>query len=78
MSIQDFGIGIPDNVKDKIFDRYFRVADPQVTAASGVGLGLYITARIVRQHGGTMSVQSEEGKGSTFFFTLPYNAVPES
>lgn len=72
VSVQDFGIGIPNEVKEKIFERYFRVKDPHVAAASGVGLGLYITVGIVRQHGGTMSVQSEEGKGSTFYFTLPY------
>jgi PAS domain S-box-containing protein len=72
VSIQDFGIGIPNEVKDKIFDRYFRVSDPMVAAASGIGLGLYITAGIVRQHGGAMWVQSKEGKGATFYFTLPY------
>lgn len=71
VSISDAGIGIPDEVKDKIFERYFRVQDPSIRNASGVGLGLYITAGIVRQHGGTISVQSEEGKGSTFSFTLP-------
>ena len=72
VSVQDFGIGIPAGVKDKVFDRYFRVSEPQVSAVAGVGLGLYITAGIIRQHGGTISVESEEGKGSTFRFTLPY------
>lgn len=71
VSVQDFGIGIPDEMKDKIFERYFRVSDPLATTVSGVGLGLYISAGIVRQHGGVMTVHSEEGVGSVFSFTLP-------
>lgn len=71
ISIQDFGVGIPDAVKDKIFDRYFRV-NGATSIASGMGLGLYITAGIIRQHGGAIYVQSQEGFGSTFVITLPY------
>lgn len=74
VSVQDFGIGIPVDVKDKIFERYFRVKDPMVSKISGIGLGLYITAGIIRQHGGTMAVQSQEGCGSKFTFTLPYKS----
>lgn len=75
VSVQDFGIGIPANVKEKIFERYFRVSDPQVASVSGIGLGLFISAGIIRQHGGNISLESEEGKGSTFSFTLPYRNV---
>jgi len=72
ISIQDHGVGIRNTEKDKIFDRYFRVRNPETINSSGIGLGLYISAGIVRQHGGTIAVESEEGRGSTFSFTLPY------
>lgn len=78
VSVQDFGIGIPLEVKDKIFERYFRVNDPLVATTSGIGLGLYITAGIVRQHGGSISLVSEEGSGSTFAFALPYKNTTNS
>lgn len=71
VSVQDFGLGIPAAVKEKIFERYFRVTDPVIASTSGLGLGLYITAGIVRQHGGTISLKSEEGAGTTFYFTVP-------
>jgi two-component system sensor histidine kinase VicK len=73
ITVRDFGIGIRAEMRDNIFKRYFRVADPLVSRTSGIGLGLYITAGIVYQHRGTISVQSEEGRGSTFTFTLPYD-----
>lgn len=72
VSIRDFGVGIPDELQSRIFDRYFRIANPATAKASGIGLGLYITAEIVRQHGGQMRVTSKEGSGATFYFTLPY------
>lgn len=71
VSIQDFGVGIPASEQGNIFDRYFRVSNPLTSRASGIGLGLYITAGIVHQHGGTISLVSEEGKGSIFLITLP-------
>jgi PAS domain S-box-containing protein len=75
ISIQDFGVGVPASEKDKIFDRYFRVSNPLTTNSPGIGLGLYITAGIVKQHGGAIAVESIEGSGSTFFVTLPYERV---
>jgi len=77
MTIQDFGIGISDEAKEKIFERYFRASDTEVSATSGIGLGLYISANILRQHGGTISVESVEGLGSTFSFMLPCNTTTE-
>ncbi|HEY2349321.1 MAG TPA: PAS domain-containing sensor histidine kinase [Puia sp.] len=72
VSIQDFGIGIPESLKTKIFERFFRVSTSGVHSFPGMGLGLYIAAGIIHRHNGTISVESEEGKGSTFYFILPH------
>ena len=72
--VQDFGIGIPAASLSKVFDRFFRVTGSRAhPVPPGLGLGLYITAGIIYRHGGTIEVTSEEGKGSTFHITLPYN-----
>lgn len=72
ISVTDFGPGIPADKLPHIFDRYYR-ADHSSVQFSGLGLGLYISAEIVRKHGGEIGVDSELGKGSTFWFTLPLN-----
>ena len=71
VSVQDWGIGIPEDVQQKVFDRFFRVKDSQLQTFPGMGLGLYITAGIIHRHGGTLNVNSKLGEGSTFSFTLP-------
>ena len=73
VAVADKGRGIPSDAVDKIFDRYYRV-DEYKKKASGLGLGLYICANIIRQHGGEIGVESELGKGSTFWFTIPDHA----
>ncbi|EFH82933.1 PAS domain S-box protein [Ktedonobacter racemifer] len=69
--VRDHGLGIPREQRDKIFDRFYRVTDPKQKAIPGLGMGLYIVAEIVKHHGGTIMVESEMGKGSTFQVTLP-------
>ncbi len=69
-SVTDFGIGIPQDKQSFIFDRFFRVHESSQNF-SGLGLGLYISSEIINRHGGTVGMESEEGKGSTFWFTLP-------
>jgi PAS domain S-box-containing protein len=69
--VRDHGLGIPREQREKIFERFYRAADPQQRAIPGLGMGLYIVAEIVKRHGGTISVDSEVGKGSTFTVTLP-------
>jgi two-component system CheB/CheR fusion protein len=75
VSIQDTGIGIPEDLQQKVFDRFFRISYAQVNTFPGMGLGLYISAGIVQRHGGKIAVESKPGKGSRFYFTLPYNAI---
>lgn len=71
VSVQDHGYGIPENDVPKVFDRFFRVTANKMDTYPGMGLGLYISAQIVERHGGRISVQSQEGIGSTFSFSLP-------
>lgn len=71
VAVQDFGIGIPRTLQDKIFDRFFQIDRPLAQTYSGLGLGLYITKEIVDRHQGEIWVKSEKGKGTTFYFSLP-------
>ena len=69
IGVTDHGPGIPADKLPHIFRRYYR-SDP-TGVQTGLGLGLYIAAEIVKQHGGDIGVDSEIGKGSNFWFTLP-------
>ena len=71
--VQDFGIGIPKEQQGKIFERFFRAGDAEDTFA-GLGLGLFISTEIVKRHDGRIWVESTEGGGSTFYFSLPIKA----
>lgn len=69
--VEDFGIGIPeDHVKD-IFNRFFRVEKKSYNTVPGMGLGLSIASEIIKLHNGNIWAESEYGKGSRFYFTLP-------
>ncbi|MEO7801621.1 MAG: PAS domain-containing protein [Ginsengibacter sp.] len=70
LSIKDKGIGINKQHLQKIFDRYYRVED-EGTKFQGLGIGLYISNEIIMRHKGKMWVESDHGKGSTFYFTIP-------
>ncbi|WP_201389252.1 PAS domain S-box protein [Ktedonobacter sp. SOSP1-52] len=69
--VRDHGLGIPREQRDKIFDRFYRVTDSRKRGIPGLGMGLYIVGEIVNGHGGTITVDSDVGKGSTFQVTLP-------
>jgi PAS domain S-box-containing protein len=71
VSVSDEGIGIQPLDADKIFDRYYRVESSNTRHIAGFGIGLYLSAEIVERHGGRIWLESEPGKGSTFYFTLP-------
>ncbi len=69
VSIQDFGIGVAKKDKTHIFDRFYKGSKSKTYP--GLGLGLYITKEIIKENGGEIWVESTEGKGSTFYFSLP-------
>ena len=71
VSVQDFGIGIEQEHLNHIFERFHRISDPEEKTYPGLGIGLYIAHEIIQRHGGTLTVESEKGKGSRFSFTLP-------
>lgn len=69
--VSDRGIGIPAGEVSRIFDRFSRASNARKMRISGTGFGLFLTKQLVRLHGGTIAVESEEGRGSTFIVTLP-------
>ena len=71
VSVQDFGIGIAKEQQKKIFERLYQVQDDNGRTYPGFGMGLYISKEIITRHKGAIWVESEKGKGSTFYFTLP-------
>ena len=77
VSVTDYGIGIPKNDLERVFNRFFRV-EGVGAQFQGLGIGLFISAEIIRNHIGKIWVKSEQGKGSTFHFTLPFNSVINS
>lgn len=74
-SVTDRGIGMPSNVMANLFQKFYRSHRSRETVA-GTGIGLYISKAIVESHGGSISAKSEEGRGSTFTFSLPtYDSI---
>ncbi|MCE5252199.1 HAMP domain-containing histidine kinase [bacterium] len=71
LTVADTGIGIPEDALPKIFTDFFRASNAKKFSTSGTGLGMSITKAIVEKHGGTISVQSQEGEGTAFTVRLP-------
>ncbi|MCU0490345.1 MAG: ATP-binding protein [Chloroflexaceae bacterium] len=69
--IKQKGIGIPDTALPQLFQRFYRAEHAAATQISGFGVGLYVVREVVHLHGGSISVASEEGQGSTFTVLLP-------
>lgn len=77
VSIQDQGMGIPKDKLEKIFDRFYRVDKARARNLGGTGLGLAIAKEMVEAHEGKIWAASRDGKGTTIFFTLPYDRNQE-
>ncbi|GKS81149.1 PAS domain-containing sensor histidine kinase [Ligilactobacillus pabuli] len=77
LSIADQGLGIPKKDLNRIFDRFFRVDKARSRAQGGTGLGLAISREVIEMHHGRIWVESVEGKGSTFYISLPYEEYGE-
>jgi two-component system phosphate regulon sensor histidine kinase PhoR len=71
IQVRDWGIGIPRESLPRLFERFYRVDRSRSRSLGGTGLGLAIVKHVVQAHGGTVSVESELGKGSTFTITIP-------
>lgn len=71
ISVKDEGVGIKLEDQEKLFDRYYRIETAHTSTISGFGLGLYLSAEIIKRHSGKVWVESEIGKGSIFYFNIP-------
>jgi signal transduction histidine kinase len=71
ISVRDYGIGIPRDQHEHIFERLYRAVDPSTQTFPGLGIGLYLVAEIIKHYGGMITVESAVGKGSTFHVALP-------
>ncbi len=77
LSISDQGLGIPKKDLNHVFDRFFRVDKARSRAQGGTGLGLAISKEVIEMHHGKIWADSQEGKGSTFYISLPYHEYDE-
>jgi signal transduction histidine kinase len=74
VAVIDQGMGMSGSSIKSIFNKFYRDKDV-IKTHSGLGMGLYVSSKIVVDHGGTIWVESTEGEGSTFFFTVPVCAA---
>ncbi|WP_262315242.1 cell wall metabolism sensor histidine kinase WalK [Lacticaseibacillus parakribbianus] len=78
LSVSDQGLGIPRSDINKVFDRFYRVDKARSRKQGGTGLGLAISKEVVAALGGRIWVDSQEGKGSTFYISLPYSPIADT
>ncbi len=71
IAFKDTGVGIPEDQKARVFGKFFRAANVMRMETEGSGLGLFIAKNIIGAHNGDVWFESEEGKGSTFYFSIP-------
>ncbi len=69
--VKDHGIGIPAAARPRLFEKFYRVIDPELNNVVGTGIGLYLVRQVVEGHGGRVEVKSEPGEGSAFEIDLP-------
>ncbi len=73
--VQDTGVGVPKDQRSRVFTRFFRGSNVLRMDTEGSGLGLFLAKNIIEAHGGNIGFESESGKGSTFFFTIPFKTT---
>lgn len=78
VAVKDTGIGIPKDKQSRIFDKFFRADNAVKLQTEGSGLGLFIAKNIIEKHGGSVWFESEESKGSAFYFRIPYDSKIET
>lgn len=79
ITVKDTGIGVPEKEVPKIFEKFSRASNASVIDTTGSGLGLYIVRNIVERHGGRVGFESKEGRGSSFWLSIPLaGAAPET
>ena len=78
IKVADSGVGIPDDAKDKVFEKFYRVDKARSRDTGGTGLGLAITRNIINAHRGTIKLYSESGKGTTFTVRIPLRQKPKA
>jgi len=78
VTVSDQGIGLAEDQRERIFDRFYQIDGSAIRRFGGTGLGLAIVKRIIDAHHGRVWVESELNKGSTFYFTLPKSRVKEA
>jgi signal transduction histidine kinase len=78
IAVIDRGVGVPDDERDRIFERFYRASNVENVTDTGMGLGLYICRRIVEGHGGRIWAQPTAGGGTTFVFTVPARPALEA
>ena len=71
LEVEDTGVGIPEAELPRIFERFHRVKEARARSQEGSGIGLALVSSLVRLHGGSMSVRSTEGVGTTFTVSIP-------
>ena len=71
LKVADFGKGIPDEEKGKVFEKFYRVGNELTRGSKGTGLGLYLCSRIMRSHGGTIKIEDNLPQGAVFVVKLP-------
>ena len=75
ISVADNGIGVPENMKSKLFNKFVQMENRTNKKEKGTGLGLVVAKGIVEAHGGKIWVEDNEPKGAVFSFTLPINKL---
>lgn len=78
IEVRDRGVGIPEDLLERIFDRFYQVDMSHTRHFGGVGMGLYLAKRIVEAHGGTISVAGRPGEGSVFSLVIPLDAARDT